>query len=67
MQLTFNHSLLTTSKTFAHDIDFIFDEVDAYIPQFVTSSSPTDYRQKRFILGAMFTVVIWDLFYLAFL
>ncbi len=42
---------------FEHDIDNIFNEVNAYIPQFTTRSETPSSRKIRWIFGAAFTVV----------
>ncbi len=40
-----------------NDIDNIFNEINTYILQFTTRSDTTTTLEKRWILGAAFTVV----------
>ncbi len=53
----FNHSLRSTFFEFEGDIDQIFDEINAYIPQFTTKSDTTTRREKRWIFGRAFMIV----------
>ncbi len=53
----FNHGLSSTFFEFERDIDDIFEEINAYIPQFtILSDTPTN-REKCWIFRATFTVV----------
>ncbi len=53
----FNHGLLSTFFEFKWDIDEIFDEVNAYIPQFTTKSDTPTKRKKYWIFWAAFTIM----------
>ncbi len=44
-------------STFFEFIDKIFDEINAYIPQFTTKSDTPTKREKCWIFGASFTIV----------
>ncbi len=53
----FNNGLTSIFAEFETDIDDIFEEINAYLPQFKTRHvSPTP-REKHWIFGADFTVV----------
>ncbi len=43
----FNHDLRSTFLEFEWDIDEIFNEINAYIPQFTTKSDTPTKREKR--------------------
>ncbi len=47
----FNHGLCSTFFEFKREIDEIFDEINAYIPQFTTKSDTPTKLEKRWILG----------------
>ncbi len=53
----FNHGLRSTFFEFERDIDEIFGEINAYIPQFTTKSDTPTKCEKCWIFGAAFTVV----------
>ncbi len=53
----FNTGLSLTFLEFEQDIDDIFGEINAYIPQFTTRSNMPTNREKCWIFGAAFTVV----------
>ncbi len=53
----FNHGLRSTFFEFERDIDEIFDEINANIPQFTTKCDIPTKCGKRWIFGAAFTVV----------
>ncbi len=57
VHLRFNNSLSSTFAEFETDIDDIFDEMNAYIPQFTTRSYTPTPRKKRWIIRAALTVV----------
>ncbi len=57
IRLRFNNGLSLSFMEFEHDIDNIFDEINAYIPQFTTRSDTPSSNEKRWIFGAAFTVV----------
>ncbi len=53
----FNNGLSSTFLEFERDIDDIFEEINAYIPQFTTRSDRLTNREKCWIFGAAVTVV----------
>ncbi len=53
----FNNGLSSTFAEFETDIDDIFREINACIPQFTTRSDTPTTREKRWIFRAAFTVV----------
>ncbi len=53
----FNNSLSSTFLEFERDIDNIFEEINAYIPQFTTRSDTRTNRENIGYLGPAFTVV----------
>ncbi len=53
----FNNSLCSTFLEFEQDIDDIFGEINAYIPQFTTRSDTHTKHEKRWIFGAAFTII----------
>ncbi len=53
----FNNGLRSTFLEFEQDIDDIFGEINAYIPQFTTRSDRPTKREKQWIFGAAFTVI----------
>ncbi len=53
----FNHGLRSTFFEFERDIDEIFDEINAYITQFITKSDTPTKCEKHWIFGAAFMVV----------
>ncbi len=53
----FNNVLSCSFLEFEHDIDSIFDEINAYIPQFTTRSDTPSRHEKRWIFGDAFTVI----------
>ncbi len=53
----FNNGLRSTFFEFERDIDEIFEEINAYIPQFTTQSDTSTKREKHWIFGAAFIVV----------
>ncbi len=53
----FNNGLRSTFLEFEQDIDNIFGEITAYIPQFTTRFDTLTKREKRWIFGAAFTVI----------
>ncbi len=53
----FNHGLRSTFLEFEQDIDVIFKEINAYIPQFTTKSDTPTKSEKRWIFGAAFTIL----------
>ncbi len=55
--LRFNNGLSSTYAEFETNIDTIFGEINAYIPQFTTRSDTPTAREKRWIFWAAFTVV----------
>ncbi len=57
VHLHFNNGLSSTFAEFETDIDDIFGEINAYIPQFTTRSDTPTTREKHWIFGAAFTVV----------
>ncbi len=57
VRLWFNNGLSSTFAGFETNIDDIFEEINAYIPQFTTRSDTPTPREKCWIFGAAFTVV----------
>ncbi len=57
VRLQFNNGLSSSFMGFEKDIDDIFGEINAYIPQFTTRSDTPTTKEKRWIFGAAFTVV----------
>ncbi len=57
IHLQFNNGLLISFMEFEHDIDNIFDKINAYILQFTTRSDTPTKHGKRWIFGVAFTVV----------
>ncbi len=57
VRLRFNNGLSSTFAEFETDIDDIFEEINAYIPQFSTRSDTPTTREKLWIIIAAFTVV----------
>ncbi len=53
----FNTGLSSTFLEFEQDIDDIFGEINAYIPQFTTRNDTPTNLEKCWIFGATFTVV----------
>ncbi len=57
IKFRFNNGLSSTYSEFEGYIDTIFEEINAYIPQFTTRSDTLTAREKRWIFGAALTVV----------
>ncbi len=57
VRLHFKNGLYSSFMEFEKDIDDIFVEINAYIPQFTTRSVTPTTRKKCWIFGAAFTVV----------
>ncbi len=55
----FNHGLRSTFLEFERDIDVIFNEINAYIPQFTTKSDMPTKRDKRWIFGGGLHDCVW--------
>ncbi len=55
--LRFNNGLSLILMKFEHDIDDIFDEINAYVPQFTTRSDTPTTCEKGWIFRTAFTVV----------
>ncbi len=53
----FNNGLSSTFLEFERDIDDIFEEINAYIPQFTTRSDTPTNREKHWIFRDAFMVV----------
>ncbi len=53
----FNNRLRLTFLEFEQDIDNIFGEINAYIPQFTTTSDTPTKREKQWIFGAALTFI----------
>ncbi len=53
----FFHGLCSTFLEFERDNDEIFDEINAYISQFMTKSDMPTKREKRWIFGSAFKIV----------
>ncbi len=53
----FNHGFRSTFPEFERYIDVIFNEINAYIPQFTTKSDTPTKPEKHWIFGAAFTIV----------
>ncbi len=53
----FNHGLRSTFLEFEWDIGEIFNEINAYIPQFTTKSDTPTIHEKRWIFVAAFKTV----------
>ncbi len=53
----FNHGLRSTFLEFERYLDEIFNEINAYIPQFTTKSDKPTKREKRWIFWAAFTIM----------
>ncbi len=53
----FNNGLHSTFLEFEQDIDDMFGEINAYIPQLTTRSDTTTKREKQWIFGGAFTVI----------
>ncbi len=57
IRLQFNNGLSLSFMEFEHDIDDIFDEINAYIPQCTTRNDTPSTHEKRWTFRAAFTVV----------
>jgi len=56
MNIRFSQGVRDSSMVFEQEIDYILDEVNAYIPRFITKSDVPDYREKRALLSALLTI-----------
>ncbi len=56
MQIRFANGIKRSSAEFKVEIHIILNEINAYIPRFITRSDKQSSQENHFIIGAAFTI-----------